>query len=144
MSGADVLNGVRDWHIECGDALEVLRALPDECVQTCITSPPYFGLRDFGMDGQIGLETTPDEYTDKLVSVLQEVRRVLRNDGTLWLNLGDSYANPSQAGRGNPTIGDRNLGGTRQPRIPVPDGMKPKDLLTLDKRGAEENGEIQV
>lgn len=75
-----------------GDCLERLRDLPDGSVNTCVTSPPYFGLRDYGADGQIGLEATPTEYVAKLVAVFREVRRVLRDDGTLWLNLGDSYA----------------------------------------------------
>lgn len=75
-----------------GDCIESMRGLPDQSVHTCVTSPPYFGLRDYGHDGQIGLEPTPDEFVDKLVEVFREVRRVLRDDGTLWLNLGDSYA----------------------------------------------------
>ena len=79
------------WQVVCGDAVTVLSTLPDGCVQTCVTSPPYFGLRDYGVDGQIGLEPTPAEYVERLVAVFREVRRVLRDDGTLWLNLGDSY-----------------------------------------------------
>jgi DNA modification methylase len=75
-----------------GDALETLKKLPDGCIHTCVTSPPYWGLRDYGTEGQIGLEKTPEEYVKKLVNVFQEVRRVLRPDGTLWLNLGDCYA----------------------------------------------------
>lgn len=75
-----------------GDALAHLRNIPDQSVNCCITSPPYFGLRDYGVDGQIGLEPTPDEFVTSLVAVFREVRRVLRDDGTLWLNLGDSYA----------------------------------------------------
>lgn len=75
-----------------GDCRERLRDLPAESVHCCVTSPPYFGLRDYGVDGQIGLEQTPDEYVAKLIEVFREVRRVLRDDGTLWLNLGDSYA----------------------------------------------------
>ena len=78
--------------IRTGDCLEVLRTLPDSYAHTCITSPPYFGLRDYGVDGQIGLEQTPAEYVAKIVEVFREVRRVLRDDGTLWLNLGDSYS----------------------------------------------------
>lgn len=77
--------------VHCGDALECLRQLPDECVQVCVTSPPYWGLRDYGVDGQLGLEKTPQEYFDKMTAVFEEVRRVLRKDGTLWLNMGDSY-----------------------------------------------------
>lgn len=75
-----------------GDALETLRQLPDCCCSTCVTSPPYYGLRNYGENGQIGLEETPSEYIDKLVEVFREVRRVLKDDGTLWLNIGDSYA----------------------------------------------------
>src|SRR6185312_15535063 len=78
--------------IRHGDCREVLRTLPDESVHCCVTSPPYFGLRDYGHDGQIGLEPTPDEFVAALVAVFAEVRRVLRSDGTLWLNMGDSYA----------------------------------------------------
>ena len=74
-----------------GDSLEVLQKLPDGSVHCCITSPPYWGLRDYGVDGQIGLEETPEQYVNRLVEVFREVRRVLRSDGTLWLNLGDSY-----------------------------------------------------
>lgn len=78
--------------IVVGDCLASLRAMADQSVNTCVTSPPYFGLRDYGHAGQIGLEQTPDEFVAKLVEVFREVRRVLRDDGTLWLNLGDSYA----------------------------------------------------
>ena len=78
--------------IVCGDALEVMRGWPDGCVQMCVTSPPYWGLRDYGVDGQLGLESTPELYVEHLVEIMREVRRVLRDDGTLWLNLGDSYA----------------------------------------------------
>jgi DNA modification methylase len=79
--------------IICGDNCEVMRTMPSESIDCCVTSPPYFGLRDYGVDGQIGLEPTPDEFVAKLVAVFREVRRVLRDDGTLWLNLGDSYYN---------------------------------------------------
>lgn len=75
-----------------GDALERLRDLGDESVQCVVTSPPYWGLRDYGTEGQLGLEKTPHEYVDNLVQIFREVRRVLKDDGTLWLNLGDSYA----------------------------------------------------
>lgn len=75
-----------------GDCLAALGSMPNGSAHTCITSPPYFGLRDYGVAGQIGLEETPAEYVEKLVRVFREVRRVLRDDGTLWLNLGDSYA----------------------------------------------------
>ena len=78
--------------ILCGDALEQLRKLPSCSVQECITSPPYYQLRDYGADGQIGLENSVEEYIDKLVAVFHEVHRVLRTDGTLWVNIADSYA----------------------------------------------------
>jgi DNA modification methylase len=74
-----------------GDALEVLKALPDRFVQCCVTSPPYWSMKDYGVSGQIGLEETPDEYVEKLVAVFHEVWRVMKDDGTLWLNLGDTY-----------------------------------------------------
>jgi len=75
-----------------GDCIESMRSMPESSVQCCVTSPPYWGLRDYGHDGQIGLEETPDAYVERMVEVFREVRRVLRDDGTLWLNLGDSYA----------------------------------------------------
>ena len=75
-----------------GDSLDVLRTFPDDCVDCCITSPPYYSLRDYGVDGQIGLEETPEQYIDALCNVFDEVRRVLKPTGTLWLVLGDSYA----------------------------------------------------
>jgi DNA modification methylase len=90
-----------------GDCLEELKKLPDQCVQTCVTSPPYFGLRDYGVDGQIGLEETLEEYVGQIVDVFREVRRCLRDDGTLWLNLGDSY---SAGGRGGGGKQDTNKG----------------------------------
>ena len=74
-----------------GNSEEILKTLPDKFVDCCITSPPYYALRDYGIDGQIGLEDTPEEYVQKLVNVFQEVKRVLKDDGTLWLNIGDSY-----------------------------------------------------
>lgn len=81
-----------------GDCRDVLRTLPAESVHCAVTSPPYFGLRDYGVAGQIGLEPTPDAFVDELVAVFREVRRTLRPDGTLWLNLGDSYANDGKWG----------------------------------------------
>ena len=117
-----------------GDCTDVLKTLPDGIVQTCITSPPYWGLRDYGVDGQLGLEKTPEEYVEKMVTVFREVRRVLKDDGTLWLNLGDSYAgncsrasDGERAGFGNPREGVFNRGG---------DGLKPKDLVGIPWRVA--------
>jgi DNA modification methylase len=79
------------WQLYQGDALETLKQLEDESINCCVTSPPYWGLRDYGVDGQLGLEPTPEEYVAKMVEVFREVKRVLRKDGTLWLNLGDTY-----------------------------------------------------
>ncbi|MDB5413214.1 MAG: methyltransferase [Rubritepida sp.] len=116
-----------------GDSLEVLRGLPAASVQCCVTSPPYFGLRDYGQAGQIGLEPTPDAYVARLVEVFAEVRRVLRPDGTCWLNLGDCYASA-----GGPQVAQtkwniegasdgQSAGLTRRP----PACAKPKDLLGI-------------
>jgi DNA modification methylase len=82
----------RDWRIITADVLDGLAQLEGESVNCVVTSPPYWGLRDYGVVGQIGLEPTPEEYVARMVEVFREVRRVLRPDGTLWLNLGDSYA----------------------------------------------------
>lgn len=83
--------GVELNKIYQGNCLDVLKTLPDRFVNTVITSPPYFGLRDYGVDGQLGLEETPEIYVKKLVEIFREIRRTLRDDGTVWLNLGDSY-----------------------------------------------------
>lgn len=88
-----------------GDAVEVLRTLPDESIDCCVSSPPYWGLRDYGVDGQIGLEETPAAFVDKIVAVYAEVRRVLKSDGTCWVNLGDSYARTLDPFMGSGTVG---------------------------------------
>ena len=125
---------VRRWGILQGDVRETLRALPEKTVQTCVTSPPYFGLRDYGVDGQIGLEPTPAEYVEQMVAVFREVRRVLRDDGTLWLNLGDSYAtrwsSARSEGRGGLADNERERHG------PAPEGYKNKDLMGIPWRVA--------
>lgn len=116
------------------DALRVLKTLPDECCRTCITSPPYFRLRDYGVEGQIGLEDSLDEYIAKLVEVFREVKRVLAKDGTLWLNISDSYAGTSK-GRGSDGVYGKNKGkqssGQRKgilPASPTYADIKRKDL----------------
>lgn len=107
-----------------GDALEGLRTLEPESVHACVTSPPYYNLRDYGVAGQIGAEATPEEFVEKLVEVFREVRRVLRPDGTLWVNIGDSYATRS----GNqPPTNTRNSCGHTEKRTPP--GYKYKDLI---------------
>ena len=117
-----------------GNCLETLSRLPDNSVHVCITSPPYWGLRDYGHDNQLGLESTPEEYVQNLVEVFREVRRVLRDDGTLWLNLGDSYAGSGKGPSGN--IGkDTDAGEARhlehKHSAIVPNGLKPKDLVGI-------------
>jgi len=90
-----------------GDCIEMMRTLPDNSINCCVTSPPYFGLRDYGCDGQIGLEETPDAFIAKLVAVFREVKRVLKDDGTLWVNMGDSYNGSGKAGN-NPEYSKRH------------------------------------
>ena len=80
------------------DCVEGLKMLPDNSIDCCVTSPPYYALRDYGVDGQIGLEDSPEAYIDKLVDVFSEVFRVLKPEGTLWLNLGDSYCGTGDKG----------------------------------------------
>ena len=121
-----------------GDVLQQLQTIPDAVVHTCITSPPYWGLRDYGVRGQIGLERTPEEYVAKLVEIFREVRRVLRDDGTLWLNLGDSYAG-SGKGQGPQGAQHRKVRKTRGMKLEVPDvpqGLKSKDLVGIPWRVA--------
>lgn len=164
--------------IICGDALAVLKTLPDEYIQCCVTSPPYFGLRDYGTaqwvggredcphvhslqgntsqrvnrtylqqtpekgtcrlcgarrtDQQIGLEETPEEYIERLVEVFREVRRVLRHDGTLWINIGDSYAGSGKGPTGWNGIGtQQEKQGFHSPKVIIPEGCKPKDLYGI-------------
>lgn len=108
------------------DCIQGLSMLPDNFVNSCITSPPYYNLRDYGVDGQIGLEQTPEQYIEKLVQVFREVRRVLKDDGTLWVNIADSYATSS----GNqPPTNTRNSKGHTSKK--VPNGYKRKDLIGI-------------
>ena len=121
-----------------GDTREILRTLPAESVQCCVTSPPYWGLRDYGVDNQIGLEATPEAFVANMVALFREVKRVLRNDGTLWLNLGDSYN--SQPGQRKPEdkIGTKqatNRGSNDTGSRFCPD-LKPKDLVGIPWRVA--------
>lgn len=129
------------------DVIDGLRSLPDESVQCCITSPPYWGLRDYGVEGQIGLEPTPEEYVARMVEVFREVRRVLRDDGTLWLNLGDCYYTGGKANNAESDarrIKDPNskqathsasATGKAANRRDI-EGMKPKDLVGIPWRVA--------
>ncbi len=118
-----------------GDCREVLRTLPDKSVHCCVTSPPYWGLRDYGVDGQIGLEDSPEAFVNELVSLFREVRRVLRADGTLWMNLGDSYAGSGRGG--NPTEETSTLQGgqSSQRASMVKRGGPPSGKSTLRGNG---------
>lgn len=87
-----VLQETGKARIIVGDALNALRNIPDNYIECCVTSPPYYGLRDYGVKGQLGLEESPQEYIDKMVGIFREVRRTLKSDGTLWVNIGDCYA----------------------------------------------------
>jgi len=130
--------------VVCADALDYLRTLPDESVNCIITSPPYYGLRDYGASGQIGLEDTPAAYVERLVAVFREIRRVLRPDGVCWLNLGDSYAGSGRGlmGDGTPSDrGDAKQGTNRGTTVGVfnkPDwgGLAPKNLIGIPWRVA--------
>jgi DNA modification methylase len=116
-----------------GDALTVLATLPHSSVQSVVTSPPYWGLRDYGVVGQLGLEKTPEEYVDKLVDVFREVRRVLRDDGTLFLNIGDCYASGGKGGGGSYMAERRALPkrGAATGWRPPPAGLKHKDRVGI-------------
>lgn len=116
-----------------GDARTALAGMDDACVQTCVTSPPYWGLRDYGAPGQIGAEPSVDAYVAGLVEVFRQVRRVLRGDGTLWLNVGDSFTSGGRTWRQS----DKKLEARAMSyRPPTPQGLKPKDLVGVPWRVA--------
>lgn len=136
-SASDVLAGRANWSFDCGDWVSWLKLLPDQSVHCCVTSPPYWGLRDYGVDGQIGLEATPEKFVEQLVDGFREVWRVLRDDGTLWLNLGDSYCNTDKWGGGGKNVGKQVVSddgsvpsweAVRRKKNHI-DGIKPKDLI---------------
>lgn len=131
--------------IICADVREGLKLLPDNSVQCVITSPPYWGLRDYGTERQVGLESTPDEYVQAMVGIFREVRRVLRPDGTVWLNLGDSYAGGGRAGKNPELLKNHLMFGKPKSEYdksmmtgpsPIPSGLKPKDLVGIPWRVA--------
>ena len=113
--------------IYLGDCREILKTLPEQSVHCCVTSPPYFGLRDYGCDGQIGLEATPAEFVAEMVAVFREVKRVLRDDGTLWLNLGDTY-NAYNGGAGPLSSLSRGAQTNARPQLETGFGLKVKSL----------------
>lgn len=115
----------------CGDATHVLAAFPEDSVQTVVTSPPYWSLRNYGIDGQIGLEDSVESFIKALTRTFDEVRRVLRKDGTLWLNIGDSYTSGGRTWR---APDKKNRARAMDIRPPTPDGLKPKDLIGVPWR----------
>lgn len=142
--GSDMAPVETTVEIIIGDALARTRELPDGSVQCCVTSPPYYGLRDYGVEGQIGMETTVNQYVARLTEVFSEVLRVLKSDGTLWLNLGDSYATGAGSarvaggkcfGRQNKAIANFAFPRLQPNRMPQP-GFKPKDLIGIPWRVA--------
>ena len=124
-----------------GDCRNKLKELGSESVQMCVTSPPYWGLRDYGHDDQLGLEETPEEFTANMVEVFRQVKRVLKDDGTLWLNLGDSYGSS-----GGSTLGEIIFKGVkgdkrddfygRAKNLDKTTGLKPKNLVGIPWRVA--------
>lgn len=121
--------------IICADALDGLKTIESESVDMCVTSPPYYGLRDYGVNGQIGIEQTPEAYIARLTEIFSEVRRVLKKDGTLWVNIGDSYAG---SGKGPMTISangkNKDVFDMTNRIYEVPkvwEGIKPKDLIGI-------------
>ncbi len=116
-----------------GDATNVLMHLPSRSVQCVVTSPPYWGLRDYGVEGQIGLEPTLKQFINRIVSVFSEVRRVLKDDGTVWLNIGDGFTSGNRSYR---TPDPKNPARAMSIRPETPDGLKPKDLLGIPWRVA--------
>jgi site-specific DNA-methyltransferase (adenine-specific) len=123
--------GVVQSTIFQGDAERLLARLPSDFFRCCVTSPPYWGLRDYQADGQIGAEDDPDQYVDHLVIVFNQVRRVLKEDGTFWLNIGDSY---TSGNRGYRAPDKKNPIRAMSYRAKTPEGLKPKDLIGVPWR----------
>ena len=118
-------------HILQGNCLDALQNLSSNSIHCCVTSPPYFGLRDYGTTNQIGLETDPEEYVQKLVHVFSEVKRVLRKDGTLWLNIGDSYSGSGKGPAGNLRKKHNECHMEKKHSAIIPKGTKKKDLIGI-------------
>lgn len=127
-----------EFQIITGDALQSLQAMPDGSVDCIVTSPPYWGLRDYGHEGQLGLEPTPEAYVENMVAVFREVRRVLKPTGTLWLNLGDSYCStaPGTTNAPQPKGSSHSPRQWANPRPKLPAGLKSKDLVGIPWRVA--------
>ncbi len=119
-----------------GDCLEMMKQIPDGSVDCCVTSPPYWGLRDYGVEGQIGMEKTPQEYVENMVKVFREVRRILKPEGTLWLNLGDSYCGTGdKKNYKDPKHAEGRNAQSKAINKKI-DGLKSKDLVGIPWRVA--------
>jgi site-specific DNA-methyltransferase (cytosine-N4-specific) len=127
----DYAAGLTESAVFQGDAELILKQLPSDFFRCCITSPPYWGLRDYSAEGQIGAEQNPSDYIDCLVAVFDQVRRVLREDGTFWLNIGDSY---TSGNRGYRAPDRKNPIRAMSYRARTPEGLKPKDLVGIPWR----------
>ena len=125
-----------NYEIKIGDSLEVLKTMDEQSVHCCVTSPPYWALRDYGVDDQIGQESTPEEYIENLVAIFKEVKRVLRDDGTLWLNLGDSYVGTGSKGKHEDNKDRKNRNGQIVAKNNRVKGLKPKDMVGIPWRVA--------
>ena len=125
-----------DWYdkIHTGDCFEWLKTLDSECINCCVTSPPYYLLRDYGVENQVGAESSMQLYIQKLVDIFREVKRVLRDDGTLWLNLGDTYCCGTRGG--NAQMHSRSKGIPKIPKCKIPESLKPKDMMGIPWRVA--------
>lgn len=130
ISGEPKLD-IRESSIFHGDALTVLRRLPEKHAQCIITSPPYWGLRDYNIEGQIGLESSLPQFINNLATVFRECRRVLKDDGVLWLNIGDGF---TSGNRGWRAPDKKNRARAMSIRPDTPEGLKPKDLLGIPWR----------
>lgn len=128
---ANYSTGLRESMVFQGDAEVLLKQFPSNFFRCCITSPPYWGLRDYGTEGQIGAEEEPSDYICHLVAVFEQVYRVLTEDGTLWLNIGDSY---TSGNRGYRASDKKNPVRAMSYRAKTPDGLKPKDLIGIPWR----------
>lgn len=124
----EILKNKEDHQIIVGDSLRVLAEIPEQTFRCCVTSPPYWGLRDYEIEGQIGAEMDVNDYVRHLTDVFKEVKRTLKDDGTLWLNIGDSYTSGNRTWR---QTDKKNPARAMKYRPPTPEGLKPKDLIGI-------------
>jgi len=135
MTGVVLMNEIKINKVYNENCLDTLHCMSDNFIDCIVTSPPYWKLRDYGVDGQLGQEETPQEYVSNLVSIFKEIKRILKPEGTVWLNLGDTYTN---GGRGDSPVSKKQLTNTGSLLKPlkVPKGFKRKDLCMIPARVA--------